>query len=61
MMVHACNPSFSGDGDQEDHSSRTAWAKKIVRPHLNKKKLGLVAHNCHPSYIDGIIRMITKM
>jgi hypothetical protein len=20
-----------------------------------------VAHNCHPSYIDGIIRMITKM
>jgi hypothetical protein len=25
--------------------------KKLVRPHLNRKKLGVVAHICHPS--DG--------
>jgi hypothetical protein len=37
MMAHACNPTLSGDGDQEDHSSRTGWAIKIARPHLNKK------------------------
>jgi hypothetical protein len=24
--------------------------KKFVRLHLNRKKLGMVAHTCHPSY-----------
>jgi hypothetical protein len=26
MVVHAWNPTYSGDGDQEDHSLRPAWA-----------------------------------
>jgi hypothetical protein len=34
-----------------DHGWRPAEAKKFVRPHLNGKKLGMVAHACHPS--DG--------
>jgi glutamate racemase len=28
LVVSACNLSYSGDGDQEDHSSRLAWAKR---------------------------------
>jgi hypothetical protein len=24
--------------------------KKVIRPHLNRKKLGVVVHNSHPSY-----------
>jgi hypothetical protein len=31
-----CNPSYSGDRDQENHSSRTAQEKKLVSPHLNQ-------------------------
>jgi hypothetical protein len=27
MMVHACNPSYSGGEDGEDHSLRPDWAK----------------------------------
>jgi hypothetical protein len=26
-VAHVCNPSYSGGGDQEDHSSWPAWAK----------------------------------
>jgi hypothetical protein len=25
-VAHACNPSFSGGRDQEDHGSKPAWA-----------------------------------
>jgi hypothetical protein len=25
-MAHACNPSYSGGRDQEDHSLKPAWA-----------------------------------
>jgi hypothetical protein len=24
--------------------------QKFTRPHLNRKKLGMVAHTCHPNY-----------
>jgi hypothetical protein len=27
MVTQACNPNYSGDGDQEDHGSKPAWAK----------------------------------
>jgi hypothetical protein len=27
-VAHACNSSYSGGRDQEDHSSKPAWAKK---------------------------------
>jgi hypothetical protein len=28
LMPHACNPSYSGSRDQEDYSSKPAWANK---------------------------------
>jgi hypothetical protein len=31
--------------------------KKSVRSNLNKKKLGLVAHACHPNYVESISRI----
>jgi hypothetical protein len=33
----------------EDCISRPAWAKKVVRPHLKRKKLDMVVRTCHPS------------
>jgi hypothetical protein len=39
-----------GEWNQEDHSSRLAWAKKFSRPHFTGKKLGIVLQACHPSY-----------
>jgi hypothetical protein len=37
MVVHTCNPSYSGGRGKRITSSRTAWAK-LVRPYLKKKK-----------------------
>jgi hypothetical protein len=31
---------------------RLAPGKRLARPHFNKK-LGLLAHACHPSYLEG--------
>jgi hypothetical protein len=39
-----------GGIDQENHSSRSAWAKKFMRPHLNQW-WGMVAYACHPKRI----------
>jgi hypothetical protein len=43
-VVHTCNPSYSGDRDQEDHSSKLPQANSSVRPYLKKSftKIGLV-------------------
>jgi hypothetical protein len=49
MVAQACNPSYLGGGDHEDHSSRPAQSK-FMRPHLNKW-LGTVAFTCHPRYV----------
>jgi hypothetical protein len=46
----AGHPSYVGDSNQEDHGSRPAWAKKFAGSHLNRKKLGVMEHVCHPSY-----------
>jgi hypothetical protein len=29
QVVHACNPSYSGGRDQEDLSSKPAWANSL--------------------------------
>jgi hypothetical protein len=44
MVAHSCNPSYSGDGDEEDHSSKPAPGKQFPRPYLKKRhhKKGLV-------------------
>jgi hypothetical protein len=43
-VAHACNPSYSGGRDQEDCSSKLAWANSSARPYLEKSftKIGLV-------------------
>jgi hypothetical protein len=38
-VAHACNPRYLGGWHQEDHSSRPAWAKKLVRPYVSGKKV----------------------
>jgi hypothetical protein len=48
-VTEACNPSYSGGGDQEDH---------YLKPAQTKKTLGVLVHNCHPSYAGGISRRI---
>jgi hypothetical protein len=44
-VAYPCNPSYLGSSDWEDCGS----SKKFGRPHLDGKKLGVVAHACHPS------------
>jgi hypothetical protein len=43
-LAHACNPSYSGGRDQEDHGSKPAGANSSTRPYLEKPttKIGLV-------------------
>jgi hypothetical protein len=43
-VAFACNPSYSGDRYQEDHSSKPARANSSSRPYLEKPftKIGLV-------------------
>jgi hypothetical protein len=36
-VSHTCNPSYSGSRDQEDHSSKPAWANSPEDPILKKK------------------------
>jgi hypothetical protein len=35
---HACNPSYSGGRDQEDHSSKRAWSNSSGDPISKNKK-----------------------
>jgi hypothetical protein len=36
--MHACNPSYLEDGDQEDQLLEASSGKKLLRPpHLNKQ------------------------
>jgi hypothetical protein len=37
-VAHACNPSYSGGSDQEDHGLKTTPGKQFARPYLGKKK-----------------------
>jgi hypothetical protein len=43
-VAHACNPSYSGGRDQEDHGLKPAQANSSARPYLEKTfhKKGLV-------------------
>jgi hypothetical protein len=35
-VAHTSNPSYSGDGDQEDHDSKPALGKQFTRSSLEK-------------------------
>jgi hypothetical protein len=36
-VARACDPTYSGGRDQEDHSSKPAQANSSTRPYLEKK------------------------
>jgi hypothetical protein len=36
LVVHACNPSYSGGRDQEDQGSKPARANSLLDPNLEK-------------------------
>jgi hypothetical protein len=40
-MAHACNPHYSGSGDQKGHSQEASPGKKFREPILTNK-LGVV-------------------
>jgi hypothetical protein len=58
MGVHIDNPHYLGGGDQEDHSSRSVWAKSQQNS-ISTNKLGVMVHACHPNYAGRIGRKIT--
>jgi hypothetical protein len=45
-VAHACNPSYSGGTDQEDHSSKPAQANSSQDP--TQKRAGGVAQGVGP-------------
>jgi hypothetical protein len=48
------NPSYSGDGDWEDHCSRPAWVKRPI----STNNPGMVVRACGPNYKGGVGRKI---
>jgi hypothetical protein len=53
-VAPACNPSYSGDRDQEDHSLKPVRASKLKRPNLektlHKKNSGGVSQGVGPEF-----------
>jgi hypothetical protein len=46
----ACNPSYLGGRDQEDHSSKPASGKEFARPYLEKTQ--------HQTRDDGMAHVV---
>jgi hypothetical protein len=52
-VAHACNPSYSGGRDQEDHSSKPVQANSLQDPilkNLSHKRAGRVAQGLGPEF-----------
>jgi hypothetical protein len=49
-VAHACNPSYSGSRDQEDHGSKPAWTRPYLEKTLHKNKTGGVAQGEGPEF-----------
>jgi hypothetical protein len=50
---HTCNPSYSGGRDQEDHSSKPAWAivhETLSQKNPSNKRAGRVAKGVGPGF-----------
>jgi hypothetical protein len=47
-VVPACNPSYSGDRDQEDRGLKSAWANSLQDP-ISKK-------SSTKSKVDGVVQ-----
>jgi hypothetical protein len=53
LMVHTCNPRYSGGRDQEDCSWKPTVGKQFARPYLKKtlhKRIGRVAQGEDPKF-----------
>jgi hypothetical protein len=48
--VCVCHPKLHRRLRLGESGFQAAWAKNFARPHLNRKKLGMVAYTCYPSY-----------
>jgi hypothetical protein len=49
LVAHACNPSYSGGRDQEDHVLKPAWANSSWDP-IFKKRAGGVSQGVGPEF-----------
>jgi hypothetical protein len=49
-VAHACNPSYSGGRDQEDCSSKPAWANSLKDPIWKKKN--------HKKRVCGVAQVV---
>jgi hypothetical protein len=51
-VAHAYNPSYLGGRDQEEQSSKPAWANSLPDPILKvpNPSQAPVTHACNPSY-----------
>jgi hypothetical protein len=53
-VAHACNPSYSGGRDQEDHSLKPAWANSscdsILKKPITKNWTGGLAQGESPEF-----------
>jgi hypothetical protein len=54
MVVHACNPSYSGGRDQDNCGLRPAQAKSLRDTPISTNKPGVVACACHLSCLGSI-------
>jgi hypothetical protein len=52
MVAHACNTSYSGGRDREDHCPRPAQAKSWQAP-FSTKKMNVVVLGYNPSYLGA--------
>jgi hypothetical protein len=61
-VSHTCNPSYSEDGDEEDHISSPAYTKKVSKtpPHTSKSRLVEVGHKRGTNCTGVVGRMIMK-
>jgi hypothetical protein len=48
--VHTCHPKLCGRLRSGSFQFQANPREKAVTSHLNGKKLGVMAHACHPSY-----------
>jgi hypothetical protein len=53
VEAHACNPSYTGGGDQEDSGSKPAHVNSLQYPILknpSQKRAGRVAQGVDPEF-----------
>jgi hypothetical protein len=53
LVAHACDPSYSGGSDQEDHLSKPDWANSSQDPiskNPSQKRAGGVAQGVGPEF-----------